>query len=225
MAHLKRYGIPKFWPLSKKEKVWAVKPRPGPHPKDFCIPLQIIVRDILELAETSKEAKKIIKAKNILVDKKSRTDPNFPCGLMDVIEIPELKKYYRINVNKKGLYLEEIKKEDSDKKLCRIQNKTIVKRGLCQLNLHDGRNILVKDSKKYKTSDSLLIQLPDQKILKHVPFKEGSNAIVFSGKNIGFTGKIKKIIPRKSMLEDNKVILQTKEKEIETLKDYVFVIE
>ena len=59
MAHLKRYGIPKFWPLSKKEKVWAVKPRPGPHPKDFCIPLQIIVRDILELAETSKEAKKI----------------------------------------------------------------------------------------------------------------------------------------------------------------------
>ena len=57
--HLKREASPAFWPIHRKEFTWAVKPRPGPHSINRCIPLVLIVREILGLAKTRKEAKKI----------------------------------------------------------------------------------------------------------------------------------------------------------------------
>jgi len=220
--HLKRYSIPTYWKMAKKEKKFAITPRPGPHKKSECIPLLVIVRDILKLCATSEEGKKIIKRGEILVDKKVRRDPNYPVGLMDVVEIPKINKYYRVLVDEHGLVLEEIKAEDAEKKLCRIQNKRKVKKGLIQLNLHDGRNILT-DKNDYNTHDSVLIELPTQKILNHFKFEKDAHAIIFSGRNIGVKGKIKEIYQRKSMQESSRVVIQTKNGEIETVKDYVFV--
>ncbi|MGB1660494.1 MAG: 30S ribosomal protein S4e, partial [Candidatus Poseidoniaceae archaeon] len=53
-------------------------------------------------------------------------------------------------------------------KVCRIEGKTTIKGGRTQLNLHDGRNLLVDDPSKdaYATGDSLKMNLPDQKILE-----------------------------------------------------------
>jgi small subunit ribosomal protein S4e len=221
MTHLKRYKVPKYWKIPRKRKKFVVVPSPGPHPKDRCIPLLVLIRDILKYAETSKEAKGIIKSGKVLVDKKERKDPGYPIGLMDIIEMPELKKAFRVTVNTKGLFLEEIKLEEANKKLCRIQNKTILKGGKIQLNLHDGTNIIT--DKGYKTSDSILIKLPERKILKHFKFEKGANSLVISGKNIGVQGKVKEIFDRKTMLESSRVVLQTKDGEIETVKDYVLV--
>ena len=100
MAHMKRYMIPKFWPVPKKERKWVIRPGSGPHPLNFCIPLQILVKNILGYAGSSKEAKKIIKAGKILVDKKARLDPKFPVGLMDIIEIPETNEFFRVLLDK-----------------------------------------------------------------------------------------------------------------------------
>ncbi|MEM3193440.1 MAG: S4 domain-containing protein, partial [Candidatus Bathyarchaeia archaeon] len=66
--HLKREMTPTFWPIHRKKFVWALKPSPGPHPIERCIPLGVIVRDLLGLAETMREAKKIIAQGKILVD-------------------------------------------------------------------------------------------------------------------------------------------------------------
>jgi len=220
--HLKRYSIPKYWKLGKKEKVFVVSPRPGPHKKYECIPLLVVLRDVLKIFESAKEANTAIKKGEILVDKNVRKDPNYPVGLMDVIEIPKIKKYYRVSVDKHGLFLEETSPSQADKKLCRIQNKRTIKGGITQLNLHDGRNILT-DKNVYRSNDSLLIELPGQKILKHYKFDKNSPAIVISGKNIGMKGKVKEIFNRKTMLESNRVVLQTKEGEMETVKEYVLV--
>ena len=77
-------------------------------------------------------------------------------------------------------------------KLARIMNKTIVKGGMMQLNLHDGRNILVgKD--EYRTGDVLKISLPDQKIVEKLPMKEESLAVLTGGAHIGTVCRIKKI--------------------------------
>jgi len=46
------------------------------------------------------------------------------------------------------------RKSDAEWKLCRIQNKTIVKGKKVQLNLHDGKNKLVEKD-EYKTGDVL----------------------------------------------------------------------
>jgi len=222
--YLSRYEAQPFWRVSKKKYKYVVKPSPGMHKARYSIPLAIIIRDILKYAENFREARKIIKAGKILVDKKPRKDPRFAVGLMDVIEIPDEEKIYRVMVDKHGLVLAEIKKEDSDKKLCRIKSKQMIRGGKIQLTLHDGRNIVVDDVKKYKPFDSLLIELPSQRILKHFKFAVGEKAMVIDGVNRGKQGKIVNISERRSMLEKSKVVLETDKKErIETIKEYIMV--
>lgn len=222
MAKLKRLLIPAYWRISKKAKKWTVSPRPGPHKKFECIPLQIIVRDILRLGETGKEAKSIIKKGEILVDGKKRKDHAFPVGLMDVVSIPRIKKYYRILPSKKGLELKEISEKEANKKICRINNKTLIRKGKLQLNLHDGKNILI-DKGVYRTSDSVLMELPTQKVLGHIKLEKGNLALITKGKNSGRMGKIKKVIMSKRG-EPSKVICELENKNVEVRKDHVFVI-
>ena len=195
--HLKRKPAPKSWPIHRKELVWTVKPKPGPHHISNCIPLVLIVRDILGLAGSRKEAKTIISQGKVKVDGKAEREEGFPVGLMDVISIPTIKKAYRVLPSKKGLTLHPIDAEEAKLKLCRIENKSIVKNGHIQLNLHDGRNVLVqlddpKNPKKdiYRTLDVLKIGVPDQEILEHSNLVEGVPAVIFGGKNMGRRGSL-----------------------------------
>ncbi|MEA2090603.1 MAG: S4 domain-containing protein, partial [Thermoproteota archaeon] len=135
--HLKRKPAPRFWPIHRKELVWTFKPKPGPHPITRCFPLALILREILGVAKTRKEAKKIISKGKVQVDGKARREELFPVGLMDVISIPDVEKSYRILPSSRGLTLHSIKKNEAAFKLCRIENKSIVKGGNLQLNLHD----------------------------------------------------------------------------------------
>jgi small subunit ribosomal protein S4e len=224
MAHMKRYLIPEFWPIPKKERKWVVRPRPGPHALRLCMPLQILVKDVLGYAGGSREARKIIRQGKILVDRKQRKDPKFPVGLMDAVEIPELDAHYRMLLSKKGLKLEKAGKEESGRKLCRIRAKKTLKGGAFQIGLHDGRNITLKGKTPYRPGDSLLISLPDQKILKHFSLEKGAEALVTAGANMGISGRIKEIRDRKTMLKQSTVTLEIgKGKSIETLKDYILV--
>ena len=216
--YLKRYSAPDFWKVKKKEAGWITRPSAGPHKLGFCIPLKILLRDVLKYAENSEEAKKIIKKGKILVDGRERKDPNYPAGLMDVVKVGE--ETFRIVVDKKGLQVVKVK-EGADK-LCRINNKRKIKGGVYQLNLHDGRNLLTEEE-KYKPGDSILISLPEQKILNHFQLKEGEQAFVISGRNIGFSGTIKNVKERKFLNERNKVVLENKGEKVETLKDYILV--
>lgn len=222
MAHMKRYVMPEFWPVPKKGRVFVIKPMPGPHGKRECIPLQVVLRDVLKYAENAKEAKDILKNEGVLVDKKTREELKFPVGLMDVIEITDANKYFRVTVDNRGLALESIEQKDAGKKLCRINGKTTIKGGVTQLNLHDGRNMLVKKD-VYNVGDSLVISLPDQKIIKHYEFERGKPATIIAGRNIGVRGKIKDIRKRENMLEKAIVLLDTKHGEIQTLRDYILV--
>jgi small subunit ribosomal protein S4e len=220
--HLKRYSIPKYWKMAKKEHTFVTAPRPGPHKKAECIPLVIVLRDVLKICETRKEAEGAIYKGEVLVDKKPRKDPNYPLGFMDVVELPKMHKHYRVVVDKHGLLLEEIKAEEAERKLCRIQGKKKVRGGAIQLSLHDGRNILT-EKHDYRPNDSILIELPGQKILHHFKFEKNAPAIIISGKNMGIHGKLKEIFARKTMLEDSRVIIEAGDRDIETIKEYVLV--
>ena len=194
---LKRKPAPRFWPIHRKEFVWVVKPSPGPHSLGNCLPLAVILRDILGVVKTRKEAKKIVSQGKVYVDGKVRREDDFPVGLMDVVSIPDVDKCFRILPSSKGLILHSTDKEEASFKLCRIENKTVVKNGHIQLNLHDGSNTSVKveDPKNpqedvYKTLDTLKISLPERQILKHTKLKQNDFAIITGGKNIGKYGKI-----------------------------------
>ena len=230
MVHLKRLLAPRFWKIPKKVKKWVVTPRPGPHKKFECIPLLILLRDILKLVDEAKDAKKIIKSGEVFVDGKPRKDHKYPVGLMDVVAIPKLKKLYRVVPTSYGLSPINIPKKESNLKLCRINGKTLLKKGCVQLNLHDGRNIQipVKDPRNpkediYKTGDSILIEVPEQKILEHIRMEPENLAIITGGQNMGMIVRIKDVIKTRSR-EPNKVLCKGVDKEFDAIKDYVFVV-
>ena len=216
---------PKFWKISRKETKWVVTPAPGPHRKFESLPLQIILRDILKVAETASEAKSILKRGEVLVDGKLRKDGKYPAGLMDTVVVPKIKKYFRIVATADGLGLVEIPEKESKLKLCRIEDKTILRGGRMQLNLHDGKNIIVpKDAKDaYKTGDTLLLELPSLKIVDHIKIEPGMLGLFTHGKNSGRIGKIKEIIVTRTR-EPNKIVCEIDKKTVESMKDHVFVV-
>ncbi len=196
--HLKALAAPRFWPILRKEYKWVVKPSPGPHPIERSIPLLLIVRNILGYAKTAREARRLIAEGHFKVDGRVRRNYKYPVGLMDVIEIVDTQEYYRvIPVPIKVMDLIKIDKEEARFKLCRIENKTTVKGGHIQLNLHDGRNILIRVSDPqnpeedvYKTLGTLQVTIPEQEIMKYIPLKEGVIAIISGGRNVGRVGRV-----------------------------------
>lgn len=198
---MKRLVAPKWWPIKRKEKKFVVSPR-GAHPKDFSLPLIVLVRDVLKLAETSREAKSIITRGEVLVDKKKRKDPKFGIGLFDVVEIPVMKKAWRA-VPKNGLSFIEIPESEAKLKICKIVDKKTLKGKKNQLNLSDGRNLLT--DKKYSTYDSLVIELPEQKIVDHLKFEKNSTVVVIKGVNAGKLAKIKTIEKNRLWLDNEKL--------------------
>jgi len=224
--HLKRLMTPRFWNISKKASKWAVKPRAGPHKTFESIPLLVVVRDILELADDGKEAKSIIKMHEIFVDGKHRRDHKYPVGLMDVVSVPKLKKNYIVVPTKKGLELVEAKAKDSKSKVRKITGKRSVRGGKMQLNFHDGTNILVanaKDAAKYNTGDSVVVEFSGKKIVNHFKMSKGSTVVITKGKNIGRWGKIEEVIVTKTK-EPTKIMCDVENEKLEVIKDYVFVI-
>ena len=183
--HLKRLNAPRSLRLHRKENKWTVKPSPGPHPLHSAIPLGLLVRDYLNLCDTLREAKRVITNGEILVDMVKRKDYKFPCGFMDVISIPKMKKYYRILFDQAGkLTFVPISSKETEWKLCRIEGKTIVNGMKTQLNLHDGNNKLVKKD-EYKTGDVLKLSLKDKKISDVYPLAKGSISMIIGGSHIG----------------------------------------
>ena len=126
---MKRLTAPKFWHVNKKSTKWVISPRPGPHKKVESIPLTILMRDILKAVEKAKEARLLIKSGEVIVDGKARKDHKYAVGLMDAISIPKLGKSYRVVPSKTGLEVIEIENSEASKKICRIEDKTVVKGG------------------------------------------------------------------------------------------------
>ncbi len=222
MAKLKRYLAPKFWQLHKKGKKLTVSPSPGPHKKFESIPLQVLLTNVLKIAYLGSEARKIIKKGEILVDGKVRKDHAYPVGIFDVVSIPKIKKNYRILPKGNGLAPIEISEKEASTKICKIVNKTKFKGNRLQLNLHDGKNILV-DKDVYKTGDSILIELPNLKIIDHIKLEKGCLGLVTKGKNIGKLGKVKDIIPGE-FKNPKRVICEIGEKSTEVLMEHFFVV-
>jgi len=229
MGHLKRLAAPPHLRIHVKEAVFTVAPRPGPHPKEECIPLLLIVRDYLGHAERAEEAKKIIRAGKILVDGRPIKDYKFPTGLMDVISIPETGEHYRIlPIYRKGLSLIEISEDESGFKLGRIVRKMHVKGGHLQITLHDGRNLrfkeLTDEIMSYRTKDTLKISIPSQTILGYLKLEEGMYGLLIKGPKSGLHGKITEI--RRDVVYPAKPIvkLSTAQGEVASLLDYVMVV-
>ncbi len=230
---LKRKPAPRFWPIARKKFTWSVKPACGPHSFQNCIPLAIVLRDVLKFAKTREEAKTITAQGKVRVDGHIRLEDNFPVGLMDIVSLPDAEKNYRIMPSQKGVLLSEISAQESLFKLCRIEDKITLKGGHAQLRLHDGSNLLIKiaDPKNpsedtHETLDTLKLGLPERQILEHIRMKEKNIAVIIGGKNRGMIGRIVEIEKATGKKRRNSIALIEDEKgnRYQTTLNFVFAI-
>ncbi len=197
MSYLKRQKVPKNWPVKRKGTAYVVRPNFG---INNGIPVLVILRDLLEVAENRKEVKRAIHSKSILLNNKTIKDEKNNALLFDTLTIVPAKKYYRIILSEKGKFnVEEIKESEANKKIAKVVDKKILKGKKTQLNLSDGRNVL--SDIKCNINDSVLINFKEKKIEKCLPVKEGAKVEIFSGKHAGKKGTIKKIDLKKKTIE------------------------
>lgn len=158
------------------------------------VPVVIAVRDMLKLAKTAKEVKKMINQKILKIN--GHVVKDYRESIL-IFNIFQAGKSYELSVlPTKKFVLNETK--NKDQRLCKVINKRLVKSKVIQLNLHDGTNVLTKE--KIKVGDSVYLDL-NNKIKKHIPIEKGKDVFVFSGTYSGFEGKIQEI-------KDNKVIVK-----------------
>lgn len=219
VSHLKRLAVPKTWPILRKVSTFTTRPKPGAHPLELGLPLSVFMKEVLDIGvRTTKEAKKVVDAGNVFVDGKVCRDYRRIVGLMDVVSIPSLKQQFRIVLDGSGkLAVLSVDEKEAGLKLARIVKKTVVAKGKHQVTLSDGKNLLM-DKSEYKVGDTLVVEVPGQKVKQHIPLEEGNFAYLLGGKHIGSQGSIKAI-------EGEKVLFIDSDKnETETLVSYVMVV-
>ncbi len=211
IRHTKRVTSPIFWKAGRKNHVWITSVNPGSHSKNQAIPLQVLLRDVLNLVDTGREARAVIKQGKILVDGVVRRDYKFGVGFMDVISVPAIKKNFRVVPYHNGLKLIEIEAKEANTKILKIISKQVISKGKIQITTHDGSNFL---EVKAKVKDSLILK--SGKVNKVLEMVKGALCLVFRGRQAGRMGKLLKL-GDVVQLEGNKEIF-------EVPIDYIMVI-
>jgi len=213
---------PAFWQIGRKEKRFALTVSPGTHPISKSYPIAIVLRDVLKIVSTMREARQVVTSGEIKIDGIIRRDIHFPVGLMDVIEISSPGKVYRM-VPKDGLIVVplEIPKEEGNLKLCKVTRKTTTRGKKLQYGFHDGRTVV--NDLKVNVSDTCLLTIPEQKVTNTVKLEKGSTALVVSGENAGTIGKVDDI-RQGTFILPKRVLMAFKDRRVELPVDMVMVI-
>ncbi|MFH1311244.1 MAG: hypothetical protein ABIH65_02455 [Nanoarchaeota archaeon] len=197
--HLKRQESPKSWPIYRKGTKYIVRPNSGIQKG---IPILIVLRNLLKLAQNRKEVKRAIHLKNIFVNNKPVRDEKNSIFLFDTLKIIPLKKSYRLEILNNGkIGMKEIKEDESNYKIIKVVNKKMLKGKKMQLNMDDGRNLF--SDIECKINDSVIINFNEKKIEKCIPLKEDTEVFIFAGKHAGSKGNLIKIDKNKKMAEVN----------------------
>merc|ERR1712227_853839 len=166
--HLKRLNAPKHWMLDKMGGVWAPRPSTGPH---------------------KKEVQQILMQRLIKVDGKVRTDPNYPCGFMDVISIDKTDEHFRMLYDAKGRFVvhrlnhKNFSKE-KDYKLCRVQKLAWGAKSVPYIATHDGRTLRYPDPNT-KVHDTVKVDIATGKATDMIKFETGATVVITEGQNQG----------------------------------------
>ncbi|MBT7988033.1 MAG: 30S ribosomal protein S4e [Euryarchaeota archaeon] len=197
--HMKRLAMPRSWPLPRKTSIWVTKAAPGAHTLELCMPVVVVIRDILGYAKSTREVRHILHNNLVSIDGRICKDSRRGVGFMDVLTLGD--ENYRCIVDQKGiLRYRQISKKEAETKVCRINGKTTVKGGKTQLHLHDGRNILTDDAGEYNTGDSLVLALPSQEIKEHIRFSDGIKCYLTGGAHVGEFAEVSEYIVKRSSM-------------------------
>jgi len=161
----------------------------------------------------------VVMRRHVEVDRRIRTDINFPTGFQDVITIPKTGDAYRVLYDVKGRFVlhpldvkkkdeKEKKEEDKERnfKLARVVKLAVgskasigrnpflsgAKASIPYVVTHDGRTIRYIDP-LVKVNDVVKIDLKTNKVIGHLKFEVGNLAMITRGANTGRVGEVTRI--------------------------------
>jgi small subunit ribosomal protein S4e len=190
------------------------------HEKSKSIPLVFILRDMLKIAKTKKEARHLLLNGELKVNNKIRRKESFPIQVFDVISLEKLGKNYKLEIVNKKFTLKEISNKEAEKKIIKISGKKILKNKKIQMNLEDGQNLLT--SEKFEIGDSIILNTKKGKLKKIIPLEKEANVEIVLGKYAGEKGKLKDI---KMLERSRRYLVELKGKEAELPFKAILVIE
>jgi small subunit ribosomal protein S4e len=168
------------------------------------MPISLVIRDVLGYARSTREVRHILHNGRALIDGRVCKDVRRGVGLMDVLTLGETN--YRCVLDHNGrLRYRTISAAEAGWKVCRIEGKSTIKGGKTQLNLHDGRNIIVDDASEYTTGSSLKISLPSQEIVEHIKFADGVRCYLIGGAHVGGFAHMKSYDVKRSSMPNEVV--------------------
>lgn len=128
--------------------------------------------------------------KLVKVDGKTRTDPNFPAGFMDVIEMPKSGDQFRLIYDTKGRFvLHRLSDEEKGYKLARVQKQEMSQKKIPYIATHDGRTIRYPDP-LIKVDDVVKVDIATGKVVEFYKFEVGKLVMATKGRNTGRVGHI-----------------------------------
>ena len=177
---------------------------------DNSVPVVIAVRDMLKLAKTASDVKRMVHNKMLKINGRPVKDIKESIRIFNLFEADKI--YILTLLPTRKFVLEEAKRED---RLCRVIGKTILKKGTIQLNLHDGSNAM-SDKESIFVGDSVSIDKTG-KITSHLPLEKGAHVFIIAGSHLGSSAVIQSI-------ENNNVNVKIKGGEVKLTKDLLFVV-
>jgi small subunit ribosomal protein S4e len=219
---LKRRAAPRAWTIPRKGTKWVKRPAPGPHAQDESVPLLLVLRDLRQLAQSSREARVLVRGNGVLIDGRPVHDLGRGVGLMDTVSFgAPLNEHFRLLKDKRGkLVLVSIPSDEAKLKIGRVRFKHSVRNGRVEVTLHDGRNLLVDPNTSWRVGDSVRIQVPEQKVVTHLALAPGALAYVAGGSHVGEVARVERVEVKNSP-QPNRVHFK---EGFSTIKDYVFII-
>merc|ERR1712106_792214 len=149
------------------------------------LPVGLFLRNRLKYAITMKEVETIMKQRLIKIDGKTRTDPKFPTGFMDVVQIDKTGENFRIIYDVKGRFtVHRITASEAAYKLCRVKAVSTGPKGVPYLHTSDGRTIRYPDPNA-KVNDSIQLDLATNKVQDIIVFEVGNLCMITGGANAG----------------------------------------
>jgi small subunit ribosomal protein S4e len=212
--HMKRITAPSSWMIERKVQKFIARPK-GSFSMRLGMPLIAILKDVLKLVETSKEGKRVLNSKEILVNGIRRKDEKYMIGLMDILQIKDIGKSFRVVLDNLGiLRLHPVAGTEATFRLCKVIGKRTMRKGIIQIAFHDGRSQI--GNAKHMIGDTVVVSIPDGKEKQHLKLENGCSIYLIGGSNVGRNGTIENI-------SGDKVTVKIGDEVIEAARKSVFV--
>lgn len=208
MAHIKKSEMPKAWPVPRKGKKKRFVAIPS-HATSKGISLLFLLRDVLKIVDTRKEARYMTLNGMVKVNNKVRNNENFPVQVFDTLNLEKAKLNYRLEIVNRKFSLKEVDAKEAETKIVKIKGKKILGKDKIQMNLDDGQNFIVKE--KFSIGDSALINTKQNKVTKILPLNKGAKIEVVSGKHAGDKGEL---IGFEELVRGRSYVIKLEDKEV-----------